>query len=70
MISNFDNYVDGVLISASCEQWEWRTDMPPKLYNALHATVGFVTEVGELLEALQVTEAEIDWVNVKEELGD
>ena len=43
------------------------------LLNQLHMTLGMVTEAGELADAFKkhiAYNADIDWVNVEEELGD
>jgi len=72
MITDFNEYTDGVLITVSKDQGQdgWRTDVPPHLYNFMHAIIGLGSELAEVIEALCVPQSEIDWVNVKEELGD
>ena len=47
--------------------------LPTQLLDDMHYTMGMVTEVGELLDVFKKHLAygkPIDWVNVKEEVGD
>lgn len=77
MITSLTQYIEGVLESESAEQRDWRKDIPTKLYRVNHALTGLVTEIAELLAAidrvdvdLDRVDVDVDWVNVTEELGD
>lgn len=68
----YQNYIQGMLVSLSREQRDWRKDIPEKLYLVQHALIGITTEIGELIEALNSHKdpRQLDWVNVREEIGD
>ena len=68
------NYVQEVLRTESCDFERISERLKdPRIIRLLHAFMGLETEVGELMDALKkhiFYGKTLDWVNVKEELGD
>jgi NTP pyrophosphatase (non-canonical NTP hydrolase) len=69
-----ENYVQEVLRTESCD-FEKITERlkDQRTIRLLHAWMGLETEVGELMDALKkhiFYGKPLDWVNIKEELGD